>query len=312
VTRHLLSIADLSAAELEEVLVLSEEAAPPPALAGKGVALVFEHPSARTRNAAEMAVFQLGGHPLSIAGAEIGIDQRESAEDVARVLAGYHALIGARLARHTTLERMRAALGGQGDAAGVPLVNLLSDREHPTQALADVLTIRQLLGGTDGKVLAYVGDANNVCRSLAGAAALAGMRMHVASPPGYELSPEDMSWAEALGGRPVLFSSPIEAATGCDVVYTDVWAGMGQQDEAWARRRAFAGFTVDERLLAVTAPHAVVLHCLPAHRGEEITAGVIDGPRSAVWKQAENRLHAMRGLFSFLLTAVRPSAAPRP
>lgn len=306
-TRHLLSISDLSAAEFTEVLDRSEDPAPQPVLSGKGVALVFEHPSSRTRNAAEMAVVQLGGHPLSMAGAEIGLDQRETAEDVARVLAGYHGLIGARVARHTMLERMRVALDAHGTAA--PLVNLLSDREHPTQALADVLTIRQLLGGTEGRVVTFVGDANNVCRSLAGAAALSGMQLRVASPPGYELQRDDLAWAEALGAEPALFSSPLEAARGCDAVYTDVWAGMGQQDEAWARRRAFAGYTVDERLLAEAAPHAVVLHCLPAHRGEEITAGVIDGPRSAVWKQAENRLHAMRGLFSFLLGAADPLPA---
>lgn len=298
-TRHVLSIADLSPAEMVDVLDRSAAPALAPVLAGKGAALVFEHPSARTRNAAEMATVQLGGHPISIAGAEIGIDRRERAEDVALVLARYHALIGARLAHHTVLERMRTALDAAGSPA--PLVNLLSDREHPTQALADVLTLRQAFGATEGRVLAFIGDANNVCRSLAGAAALAGISMRVASPPGYELSEEDLAWAEALGGRPELFVSPIEAARGCDAVYTDVWAGMGQEEEAWARRRAFASYTIDERLLAEAEPHAIVLHCLPAHRGEEIAAGVIDGPQSAVWQQAENRLHAMRGLFSFLL-----------
>ncbi len=298
-TRHFLSIGDLSAGELDQVLAAAEDPAPQPVLAGRGVALVFEHPSARTRNACEMAVVQLGGHPVVIQDTEVGIDRREKAEDVARTLACYHRAVGARVGRHGLLERMAAALEAAG--TDVPVVNLLSDREHPTQALADVLTLRQRLGDLRGKTLAFVGDANNVCRSLAGAAALCGMVLRTASPPGYELSDSDLAWAERLGGAVLRCSSPAEAVSGADAVYTDVWVSMGQDEQAWARRRAFAGYIVDERLLELAASHVVVLHCLPAHRGEEISKGVLDGPQSAVWQQAANRMHAMRGLLMFLL-----------
>ena len=306
-TRHLLSIADLSAVEMESVLSLAEDPSPPPVLAGHGVALVFEHPSARTRNACEMAVVQLGGHPVVIQDFEIGIDRREKAEDVARTLACYHRAVGARVARHGLLERMAAALDAAG--AGVPVVNLLSDREHPTQALADVLTLRQRFGDLRGRTLAFVGDANNVCRSLAGAAALCGMNVRTASPPGYELADADVAWVERLGGGVERFTTPADAVRGADAVYTDVWVSMGQDEQAWARRRAFAGYIVDERLVSLASPEAVVLHCLPAHRGEEISQGVLDGPQSAVWQQAANRMHAMRGLLTFLLGAGQQGAA---
>lgn len=300
-TRHLLSIADLTPAELHDVLDRSEDPAPRRILEGKGVALVFQHPSARTRNAAEMAVVQLGGHPVMIGEAEVGIDRREPAEDVARTLGSYHAAIAARVGRHAVLERMVRALDAMG--AGVPVVNLLSDREHPTQALADVLTLRQRFGSLEGRTVAFVGDANNVCRSLAGAVAISGGRMRVASPPGYTMSPADLDWVESLGSRPSLHHSPVEAVAGADAIYTDVWVSMGQDEEAWARRRAFAGYSVDERLLAAAPERAVVLHCLPAHRGEEISVGVLEGPRSLVWPQAENRMHVLRGLLSFLFDA---------
>lgn len=298
-TPSLLSIADLTAGELARVLDLAEAPVGVPVLDGKGVALVFEHPSARTRNASEMAVVQLGGHPLTIRGEEIGLDTRETAEDVARTLACYHAVLAARVAKHETLERMRAAIDGAGRP--VPVVNLLSDREHPTQALADLLTVRQRLGRLEGLTIAYVGDANNTCRSLVGAASLAGMRARVASPEGYALSPADLEWARGLGGEVEAVSSPEEAAAGADVLYTDVWVSMGQDAEAQARRAALGRFRIDEALLSTAAPGAVVLHCLPAHRGEEISAGVLDGPQSAVWQQAENRMHSMRGLLRFFL-----------
>jgi len=296
--RSFLSVADLSPEELARVLDLSEAPVATPLLAGKGVALVFEHPSARTRNACEMAVVQLGGHPLSIRAEEIGLDTRETAEDVARTLACYHSVVTARVARHSTLERMRSAV--TTGTKPVPVVNLLSDREHPTQALADLLTIRQRFGRLEGLTLAYVGDANNVCRSLVGAAALAGVRARVSSPAGYCLSDGDLGWASGLGGDVEAVSDPEEAVAGADVVYTDVWVSMGQNAEADAKRVALQAFRVDERLLS-RAPEAIVLHCLPAHRGEEISAGVLDGPQSAVWQQAENRMHSIRGLLRFLL-----------
>jgi ornithine carbamoyltransferase len=293
-TRHLLSIADLGPDDLERVLELAEDPSPPPLLAGRGVALVFEHPSARTRHAAEMAVVQLGGHPVTARGDEVGIDRRERAEDVARTLSCYHAAIGARVGRHATLERMASALDQA--SAKVPVINLLSDREHPTQVLADLLTIVQRLGSAKGKTLAYIGDANNVCRSLLGGAALSGMEIRVASPAGYELTELDQEWAASLGGAPVRCASPEAAVEGAEIIYTDVWVSMGQEDQGWARRRDFAGFSVDEDLLNRADPEAIVLHCLPAHRGEEIAASVLDGPQSAVWQQAANRMHALRGL----------------
>ena len=300
-TRHLLEIDDLSSDEVATVLDLAREQRPRPVLAGRGMALVFEKPSNRTRNATEIAVVQLGGHPISIRDDEVGFGTRETAEDIARTLACYHAVIGARVRDHTDLERMTGAL----DAAGVsvPVVNLLSDRAHPCQALADLLTMEELFGGLRGRTLAWVGDANNVCRSLLLGGGLAGMRMRVASPSGFGLSAADADRVVSLGGDLELVDRPELAVEGADAVHTDVWVSMGQEADAAARRRAFEGFTVDEALMARAAPKAFVLHCLPAHRGEEIAASVVDGPQSAVWRQAENRLHAARGLLLWLVEA---------
>lgn len=281
--RHFLEVDDLSPTELVSVLDLAEQPHPPRVLAGRGAALLFEKPSLRTRNATEMAVVQLGGHPVSLRAEEVDVDVREPAADAARVLSGYHAVIGARVFEHAKLERM-------AEAAGVPVVNLLSDDSHPCQSLADLLTMRQLWGGLSGHTLAYVGDGNNVCESLVIAGRLAGMDVRVATPPGYE---------------PVvdvpLFHDPVEAVKGVDAVYTDVWTSMGQEAEAAKRLRAFEGFTVDEALFGQAASDAVFLHCLPAHRGEEVSNEVVEGPQSAVWQQAENRMHAARGLLLFLL-----------
>ncbi len=293
--RHLLEIDDLSRDELFEVLGLALEPNPPQVLTRKGMALVFEKPSARTRNSMEMAVRDLGGHPVTIRGEEVSIDRRESAEDVARTLACYHAAIGARVFDHGVLERMAAV-------SWVPIVNLLSDEAHPLQALADLLTIKDEFGGLGGQTMAYVGDGNNVCRSLALAATLAGVQVRVASPPGYVLPDHDVERIARLGAAPELFDRPEEAVKGADVVYTDVWTSMGQEAEADDRRRAFEGFTVDDRLLAGAAESAVFLHCLPAHRGEEVSASVMEGPQSRVWRQAENRMHAARGALAWVLS----------
>lgn len=312
VTRHLLDVIDLSVDELDEVVVLAERAQLPPALAGAGVALVFEKPSLRTRSATEMAVVSLGGHPVFIGAEEVGIDGRETAEDVARTLACFHRVLCARVLDHGTLVRMADALDEAG--ADVPVVNLLSDRSHPGQAIADLLTLRQVLGGAGGlagRTLAYVGDANNVCVSLAEVMVMSGVHVRVASPEGYGLGHAELVRLQRLaesagrGGSVLISSDPVAAVSGADAVYTDVWTSMGQEAEAVARRRAFEGYTVDEALVDRAAPGAVVLHCLPAHRGEEITAEVLEGERSVVWTQAAHRRTAMRGMLAWL-AGVRP------
>ncbi len=294
VVRHLLEVDDLTGAELSHVLDLAEVGELPQFLAGRGMALLFEKASLRTRNAAEMAVVQLGGHPVSLRGEEVGVDQRESAADLARVLSGYHAAIGARVVDHATLERMASA-------SLVPVVNLLSDVAHPTQALADLLTVRQRFGSLAGRQLAWVGDANNVFRSLSLGAGMAGMAVRAACPEDYGPDAAHLARVQALGSEVLVTAVPEEAVAGADVVSTDVWTSMGQESETERRRQAFAGFTVDHRLMAGAGPEAVFLHCLPAHRGEEVAAEVVDGAQSLVWAQAENRMHAIRGLLAFLL-----------
>ncbi|MET0159519.1 MAG: ornithine carbamoyltransferase [Acidimicrobiales bacterium] len=295
--RHLLEIDDLTKDELFEVIALALDPNPPQVLSRKGMALVFQKPSARTRNSMEMAVKDLGGHPVTIRAEEVSIDQRESAEDVARTLACYHAAIGARVFDHSVLERM-------AKVAWVPIINLLSDDAHPLQAVADLLTMADEFGDLNGRTLAYVGDGNNMCRSLALAATLAGMQVRVASPPGYALSEVDVDRIAALGVAPELLDRPEEAVAGVDVVYTDVWTSMGQETEVEARRKAFEGYMVDERLMALAAEKSIFLHCLPAHRGEEVSHEVLDGDRSRVWRQAENRMHAARGAVAWILGQV--------
>ena len=292
-TRHFLEVDDLSAQELAAVLDLAAEPEPARVLQGRGVALVFEKPSLRTRNSTEIAVFELGGHPLTMRGDEVGLGQREPVADVARVLSRYHAAICARVFDHLHLDELAAA-------ASVPVVNLLSDTSHPCQALADLLTLRQHFGELRGLEVAYVGDYNNVSRSLAIAGARTGIGLRLACPPGYGPTERDLEKLRLLGLDPVVTTRPAEAADGADAVYTDVWTSMGQEDESAGRRRAFEGFTVDAGVMAAAARHAVFLHCLPAHRGDEVAADVVDGRQSVVWEQAENRLHAVRGLFLWL------------
>ena len=283
--KHLLAIRDLSAADLRAILDLSAAPAEP-VLARQGVALYFEKPSARTRNSMELAVTQLGGHPVYLQPAELGIGSRESVADVTRTLACYHRVIAARVFDHALLEQMAGV-------SAAPVLNLLSATDHPLQALADLLTIQQLCGRIEGVRVAFVGDgANNVARSLAEGCALLGAELTVASPPGYEL-PDPPA-----GVRHV--ADPAEAVTGADIVYTDVWVSMGQDGEAEIRRAACSPYQVDEALMAL-APNAHFLHCLPARRGEEVTASVIDGPHSAVWRQAANRMHSARGALLWLL-----------
>lgn len=281
--KHLLAIRDLSAADLQTILTLSEVPAKP-VLEGKGVALYFEKPSARTRNSMEVAAAQLGGQPVYLQPNELGIGTRESVEDVTRTLACYHAIIAARVFDHKLLEGM-AALNA------APVLNMLSGTDHPLQALADLLTIKQLLGRLEGVRVAFVGEANNVSRSLADACALVDAQLVIASPPGFGFG----------GPLPCVeqVTDPVEAVDGADIIYSDVWVSMGDV-ESDERREAFERYQVDEALMA-HSPKAWFLHCLPAKRGEEVTAPVIDGPRSAVWRQAENRMHTARGAMLWLL-----------
>ncbi len=272
-------------------------------LEGQGVALLFEKPSSRTRNSTEMAVVGLGGHPVYIQGAEVGLDTRESAEDVARTLGCYHRVVCARVFAHDTLARMAFAL--EGSAFDVPVINLLSDDAHPCQAIADVITLREILGPLPGQVLAYIGDSNNVCRSLVKAALMEGMDVRVASPPEYSFSAEELDRLTAFstrvdrGGRLHVTHDPEVAAGGADALYTDVWTSMGQEVESAIRRAAFARYIIDDALLDVAEPDVAVLHCLPAHRGEEISASVLEGSHSVVWRQAAHRQTAMRGILAW-------------
>jgi ornithine carbamoyltransferase len=293
--RHFLEIDDLSRDELMAVLHLADDANPPQVLAGKGAALVFEKPSLRTRSSTEMAVVQLGGHPVMIGAAEVGLGVRETPEDVVRTLAGYHAVVAARVFEHEKLERMAAL-----DV--VPVVNLLSDRSHPCQALADLLTLGQHFERLAGLTIAFVGDGdNNVTRSLALGAAIAGINVRVASPAGYALPDDDVARVRELGGSIELTDQPEDAVKGVDAVYTDVWASMGQETEAILRRAAFEGFTIDAALMSHASPEAIFLHCLPAHRGEEVAADVLESARSLVWQQAANRMHTARAVIAWLL-----------
>jgi len=305
--RHLLDVDDLSPDELALVLDLARRPPGPdgrwPAVcSGQTVALVFEKASARTRSSSEVAWAQLGGHPVTIRGDEVGIDERESAEDVALTLGCFHRVIGARVRSHQTLERFVAALGGRG--LNVPVVNLLSDLAHPVQALADVLTLTEELGplgGPEGPVVAWVGDGNNVCRSFVLAVAMSGGRVRVGCPAGYGLDESTVARARSFGGQVDLVETPEEAVRGARAVYTDVWTSMGQEAERAERLERFRGWTVDERLMALASPEAIFLHCLPAHRGEEVARAVIDGRWSRVWAQAAHRLDAMRGLWWWLM-----------
>ncbi len=295
--RSLINLRDLSRDELLEILALSElpiaDLGAP--MKGLGAALIFEKPSNRTRHSMEMAVVQLGGHPVYTRGEEIGFDTREPVEDVAAIMSGYHAILCARVFKHSVVERLAAA-------ASVPVVNMLSDYSHPLQGLADVLTMRQELGDLKGKTVAWVGDWNNVARSLAEASSMLGMRIHIGAPIGYQADPRELDDIQALGASDLKqFTSPEEAVAGADVVHTDVWTSMGQETENAARLKAFAGYSVTEDLMSRAQANALFMHCLPAHRGEEVAAAVVDGPASRVVKQGHNRMHSARGALAFLL-----------
>jgi ornithine carbamoyltransferase len=289
--RHFLTGEELSGAELDRLLDRALELKADPhgsrALARRSVALVFEQPSTRTRTSFEAGIVELGGHPMVMRPGELQLTRGESVRDTALVLSRHVAAIGLRTGSEETL----AELARHAD---VPVVNMLSPRHHPCQAVADLLTMREAFGEIRGRRLAYVGDGNNVARSLAIVGGLAGVEVAVAAPQGYQLE-------DAAGAR--LTADPRDAAAGADVLYTDVWVSMGDDEaSAGARRRALAAYRVDDALLDAAAPGAFALHCLPAHPGEEITAEVLYGDRQRIWDQAENRRHAQKALLE-LLTA---------
>jgi ornithine carbamoyltransferase len=268
------------------------------ALAGKTLALVFEKPSLRTRVSFHVAMRHLGGDCIYLSPPEVGLGDRETPADVARVLSRYVDCIAARTFRTETVEEL-------AHWASVPVINALSDGEHPCQALADLLTIREKKGGLPGVTLAFVGDGNNVANSLSLGAAMSGMHFRIASPEGYEIpaniAQKAQELAAASGGSFKQLLDPAEAVAEADVIYTDVWASMGQEHEAAQRKEYFAGYRVDAKLMARANSDAIFMHDLPAHRGEEVSEDVIDGPKSVVFDQAENRLHAQKALLTSIL-----------
>lgn len=299
--RDLLMVTDLSSDEVNDILVLAgrEPAALGRPLAGLGAALIFEKPSNRTRQSMEIAVVQLGGHPVYTRGEEIQFDVREPVEDVGRTLAGYHGLVCARVFKHSVVERLASC-------CSVPVVNMLSDASHPMQALADALTMTQVHGGLRGATVAWVGDYNNVARSLGEVCVLLGARVHYSCPTGYGPGDAELARLSALGdGDAAFFAEPVAAVAGAVAVHTDTWTSMGQEAEKAARIEAFRGFGVTTELMSKAAAGAGFYHCMPAYRGYEVDAAVIDGPGSQVIAQGHNRLHASRALLAFLL-GVRP------
>jgi ornithine carbamoyltransferase len=299
---HYLSIGDLSASDIQELLDYAIELKrdlarghASPILAGKTGALVFQKPSLRTRVSFEVAMLQLGGHALYLSPAEIQLGQREGIPDAARVLSRYVDAIIARVFVHSDVTQL-------AEHSSVPVINALSDREHPCQVLADLMTLLERRGSLLGLKLAYVGDGNNVANSLAIAAGRLGLQLHLACPDGYEPDPAVLEEAAAESvGSVELFRDPRQAVLGAEAVYTDAWYSMGQEGEADLRAPVFRRYQLNDELLAHAEPHALAMHCLPAHRNQEITDAVLDGPASIVYDQAENRLHVQKALLVRLL-----------
>ena len=296
--RNYLTVDDLADAEISEVLdvataLKADRDLHADALRGRSIALIFEKPSTRTRVSFEVGVAQLGGCPVVLSSSELQLGRGETIEDTGRVLSRYVDGIVLRTFEQERLELLTTT-------TTVPVINALSDFEHPCQALADLLTIREHLGAVAGRVLAYFGDGNNVAHSLLLAGTKVGMTVRVATPPGFEPIPQVVHRAEEIaeetGGTVELTHDPDEAAIGAHALYTDVWTSMGQDLESDERALVFPSYQLSQKLVDVADPTAIVLHCLPAHRGQEITDEVIDGPRSVVWDQAENRLHTQKAL----------------
>jgi len=300
--RDILSLFDLSSDEftavIERALGLKEErntTLMTPYCAGQTLGMIFEKASTRTRISFEVGMYELGGHAIFLTPQDMQLGRGEEIPDTARVLSRYLSGIMIRSNHHQTIVDLATH-------ATIPVINGLSDHEHPCQILADIMTIREHFGHTEGLCVTWVGDGNNVCNSLVLASAYAGFKLHVSVPKGYEPDMELVQMSRNAGGTIEFFDNPKEAAVNADVLYTDTWVSMGSEDETAARKKIFAPYTVNEALVAAAHENAIVMHCLPAHRGDEITNGVMDGAHSAVWDQAENRLHAQKALLLFLLT----------
>jgi len=305
--RHFIELSDLSAAEMvflfKEASRLKsayEKGERTPQLADQVLGLVFEKPSLRTRVSFQSAMAQLGGASLFMSGSEAGFGSRESVPDFARVISQYVDAIVLRTHRHSSVEEFVAH-------AACPVINGLSDRSHPCQALADLFTISEVFGGLDGKTVAFVGDGNNVARSLAIGCGKLGVRFILAAPEGFGFDKDFLQvWTKLVApGSLIINGKPQHAVAQADIIYTDVWTSMGQEEERDRRLRSFDGFQVNEAMLALAPAHARVMHCLPAHRGEEISDGVLDGPRCIAFQQASNRLHVQKALLVWLLDRVR-------
>jgi ornithine carbamoyltransferase len=299
--RHFLAIPDLSRAELLDLFDLAArmkrgDYAEKP-LAGKTLGMIFAKSSTRTRVSFEVGAFQLGGHALFLSSRDIQLGRGEPIRDTARVLSRYLDGIMIRTYDHADVEELARY-------ASIPVINGLTDLLHPCQVLADLLTIRESIGGWEGKTIAWIGDGNNMANSWLNAAGTLGFELRLACPEGYDPNPEILERNRRLT-RITLTRQPSEAARGAHVVNTDVWASMGQEEEQEQRVRAFQGYIVDEALMDGADRNAIFLHCLPAHRGEEVSEGVIEGPRSKVWNQAENRLHAQKALMATLMQEQR-------
>jgi ornithine carbamoyltransferase len=308
--KDLLSVSDLSREEIEQIIeqaMIMKQGGTQPFLSGKILALLFEKPSLRTRVSFEIAMHQLGGHSIYLSPEEVRLGRREPVGDVARVLSRYVTGIAARTFSHQTLRIL-------ADLSSVPVINALSDQEHPCQALADLLTIYENKGRLTGLNVAFIGDSNNVANSLLLSACLVGVNFHLAAPPGYGVNGEVLSQAKELaaasGSEIQLTNDIYDAVREADVVYTDVWISMGQETETEKRRLAFSGFQVDDRILSSAKEDVLFMHPLPAHHGEEISAGLLDDRRSVVFDQAENRLHLQKALLARILLP-NPSGTER-
>jgi ornithine carbamoyltransferase len=311
--KHLVSLRDYTRAEIEEIFDLAARVKADPgafaqALRGKSLGMIFQKPSTRTRVSFEVGMFQLGGHALYLGANEIQIGRGETIADTAKVLSRYVDGIMARVFSHEDLVEMSRH-------ATIPIINGLSDMLHPVQALADFFTLRERRGRLDDTTLAYVGDGNNMCHALMSGAVKLGVAMRAATPPGYE--PNQLIVKSAVREAqkfktepPVVTTDPMEAVRGADAIYTDVWTSMGQEAEAETRRQAFQGFMVTPEMMAAAGPEALFMHCLPAHRGEEVAAEVIDGPQSVVFDQVENRLHVQKALLILLMGGATAPARP--